>query len=643
MLLSLFIIVLLGSSYLKAQTAQDIVDDMTGPSQGCPHGAPGGWECKGSFLDKREGMPPKNFNNLYMRSFTAWGQAYIPVEGSPAVNTRCQIRNLDSQILTKDGKWHRAQFSSYPLGAAFYENFWNNNAIGANPRDESNNEGGISVIVGTKGYSGRNYHFWPEGNRGAIDTINIVGILTRCEARLIKDDSNGPDDRAICKNILSMGGDWWLDTSVGWLPDWSANFGIGSGRWKWVTSDWQSFNMCTIPTSQILANPPLSIKVFNIPEKIEAEDFAASKGIALNNTQDVGGGVSVGWNDPGDWLEYHINVPTEGNYIVNARVSSDPGGVVDILNGSNVLGTLTIPRTGSWETWTTVSKTIYLQAGNQTLRFLTKSGGANFNWMEFKNSGPTMPVTSVSVLPSSATVAAGSTTTLTVTILPANANNKTLNWTTSNASVAAVNANGVVTGMSAGTVTITATSADGSNKSGTSTITVPSIHVIGVTVSPATASVKAGATTQLTATIAPSNATNKTVSWSSSNTGIATVSSTGLVKGVSMGSVTFTVTTQDGNKTATSTGEIATEVKPVESYLQLKVYPNPLNDGVLNIRIDGQTGNASLNIFTLDGSKKYSGILMKGETKLINNLATGTYLIKVSGNNINEVRKIVIM
>jgi len=75
---------------------------------------------------------------------------------------------------------------------------------------------------------------------------------------------------------------------------------------------------------------------------------------------------------------------------------------------------------------------------------------------------------------------------------------------------------------------------------------------------------------------------------------------------------------------------------------QLKVYPNPVNDGVLNIRIDGQTENASLNIFTIDGSKKYSGILMKGETKLINNLATGTYLIKVSGNNLNEVRKIVI-
>lgn len=79
------------------------------------------------------------------------------------------------------------------------------------------------------------------------------------------------------------------------------------------------------------------------------------------------------------------------------------------------------------------------------------------------------------------------------------------------------------------------------------------IPVTGVTVSPTSATVNAGASTQLTATVAPSNATNKTVSWSSNNTNVATVNASGLVTAVASGTAIITVTTQDGNRTATST------------------------------------------------------------------------------------------
>lgn len=76
------------------------------------------------------------------------------------------------------------------------------------------------------------------------------------------------------------------------------------------------------------------------------------------------------------------------------------------------------------------------------------------------------------------------------------------------------------------------------------------IDVTGVTLNKSTSTVLVGGTEQLTATVAPSNATTKTVSWSSSTPSVATVNSSGLVTGVSAGTATITVTTVDGSKTA---------------------------------------------------------------------------------------------
>lgn len=81
---------------------------------------------------------------------------------------------------------------------------------------------------------------------------------------------------------------------------------------------------------------------------------------------------------------------------------------------------------------------------------------------------------------------------------------------------------------------------------------VPVVPVTGVTVSPTSASISAGLTTQLTATIAPANATNQAVTWASGNTAVATVSAAGLVTAVAAGTTTITVTTADQAKTATA-------------------------------------------------------------------------------------------
>ena len=165
------------------------------------------------------------------------------------------------------------------------------------------------------------------------------------------------------------------------------------------------------------------------------------------------------------------------------------------------------------------------------------------------------PVTGVTVTPDAATIYVGNTTTLTAEVTPANASNKSVTWSSSNSYIATVDENtGVVTGVSAGTATITARTVDG-GYTASATITVNTVPVTGVSLnaSSATLTILDGnaETRQLTATIAPSNATNKNVTWTSSNTSVATVSNTGLVTAVGKGTATITVRTADGGYEAT--------------------------------------------------------------------------------------------
>jgi uncharacterized protein YjdB len=170
-----------------------------------------------------------------------------------------------------------------------------------------------------------------------------------------------------------------------------------------------------------------------------------------------------------------------------------------------------------------------------------------------QSSGTTVPVTGVTVSPTTLSLTVGQTATLTATVSPANATNKNVTWSSSNTSVATVSSTGVVTAVAAGSATITVTTVDGA-KTATCAVTVTgstTVPVTGVTVSPTTLSLTVGQTATLTATVSPADATNKSVTWSSSNTSVATVSSTGVVTAVAAGSATITVTTVDGSKTAT--------------------------------------------------------------------------------------------
>ncbi|ADL50966.1 Ig-like domain-containing protein [Clostridium cellulovorans] len=165
----------------------------------------------------------------------------------------------------------------------------------------------------------------------------------------------------------------------------------------------------------------------------------------------------------------------------------------------------------------------------------------------------TQGVSSVTFTPTTAYVKLGGTdVTLTPSVLPTGATDKSLKWTSSNPSIATVDSTGKVHAVAYGTAIISAISVQDPTKIGKCTVTVP-VPVTGVTVNSTSNYVKMGTPLTLTTAFAPTNATIKTVTWSSSNEAIAKISATGVVTPVAIGSVTITAKTTDGSFTSTKT------------------------------------------------------------------------------------------
>lgn len=113
--------------------------------------------------------------------------------------------------------------------------------------------------------------------------------------------------------------------------------------------------------------------------KIEAESYAKMYGVITENCSE--GGKNVGGIQKGDWMEYTVNVPATGNYKVNFRVAG-PGGTFEFRTVTALLATIKTPKTRSWQHYETVSATVKLTAGLQTLKIAATSAGYNINWFE---------------------------------------------------------------------------------------------------------------------------------------------------------------------------------------------------------------------------------------------------------------------
>ena len=208
-----------------------------------------------------------------------------------------------------------------------------------------------------------------------------------------------------------------------------------------------------------------------------------------------------------------------------------------------------------------------------------------------------IPVSSITIS-GSTSVNVGSSITLSATISPSNASNTGITWTVTNGTGnATINSTtGVLTGVTAGSVTVTATAQDGSGKSAIHVVNITAIPMTNISISGST-SVNIGNSIALSASVSPSNATNKNVTWSvTSGSAYATVSTYGVVTGVAAGSATIRATAADGS------GIYATHTVTVNPIL------------VTSISISGSSSTTIGNTIALSASVSPSNATNKNVT-----------------------------
>lgn len=317
-----------------------------------------------------------------------------------------------------------------------------------------------------------------------------------------------------------------------------------------------------------------------------------------SNTQETtwtgsGGGISKIYSKP----SYQSSL--SGNYRQTPDISlvADPAtGVLVILNGGYYIygGTsIVAPLLAGFLATINVSKFInpllYSAPSNCFRDILTGNNGAYIaktgydactglgsingtnlsKWLV-----DTIHVTSITVSPATVSLPIQRTTQLSVSVLPSNAADKSVTWSSSAPSVCSVSSTGFVTSLAYGNAVITARSNDGGFTS-SSQITVPSpsqtISVNSIAISPSTINLSVNQTYQINPTFTPVNATNKSVTWTSSNVAVATVSTSGLVTVRQSGTAVITVRTVDGGKSATLT------VTAVVSVSSISITPTAIN------------------------------------------------------------------
>jgi uncharacterized protein YjdB len=262
--------------------------------------------------------------------------------------------------------------------------------------------------------------------------------------------------------------------------------------------------------------------------------------------------------------------------------------------------------------------------------------------------------TGITVTPTTLSLDRGKTYQLTATVKPAGAD-PTVIWSSSNTTIVEVDSNGVLTGKAAGKATITAKTINGYSSTCTVTVTIP---VESIVVDPATCTIPLKGAKVLKATVYPSDASSKTVTWSSSNTAIATVSSTGTVTAKSVnGTVEIYAAAANGVfgvcVVTVGSGGVPMGIKETDIE-SITIYPNPTSGELQITSYELQV--TGIEIFDMMGRKVQSPMFnVQGSETLnvkpetlnfetvtnISHLPTGVYFLRIQTETGVVIRKVI--
>ncbi|MCC3158574.1 family 16 glycosylhydrolase [Hymenobacter sp. 15J16-1T3B] len=159
-----------------------------------------------------------------------------------------------------------------------------------------------------------------------------------------------------------------------------------------VAGNWpgQTVDESKLPATMAVDYVRVYQKTTSAPSSVtlQAESYSAMNGVQVEACSE--GGQNVGYIDQGDWMAYNnVNFPTSGSYLIEYRVASPSGGTLssDLNAGAIQLGNTAIPATGGWQNWTTVSRTVNVNAGTYNFGVFAQTGGWNLNWVRITRSG----------------------------------------------------------------------------------------------------------------------------------------------------------------------------------------------------------------------------------------------------------------
>ena len=244
-----------------------------------------------------------------------------------------------------------------------------------------------------------------------------------------------------------------------------------------------------------------------------------------------------------------------------------------------------------------------VKAGSATITITTEDGAktATCAVTVTAKAPETTAVTGVTLNKSSLALTIGNSESLTAAVAPADATNKNVTWKSDKTDIATVDADGKVTAVTAGTATITVTTEDG-GKTATCGVTVSNIPPTSITLNKYTSTLFVGGSETLTATVAPSNATNKAVTWSSSKESVVTVDATGKVTAVGVGEAQIVATTVNPDIKAICNYTVAQV--PKGTFSKDGIYYKAITEGGTDVEVTNKVYGAS---WGLESRDSYSG------------------------------------